>query len=165
MFSNLVAIWYTQTTWQNTRFLKISAIFVEKWPSCDFFGIYEVSGLKIAKYREIPKLWISLFFLENCQILPNFSQSIPNLTNFYFFWKYNLLDTHFSCKFSSWEGEEMKEEKEFIKYYKAEFRANEEWSNLPRASLWYQVSNFMLYLVKIDECKMCKREEIRNCKK
>ena len=109
-----------------------------------FFGIYEVSGLKISKYREIPKLWISLFFLENCQILPNFSQSIPNLTNFYFFWKYNLLDTHFSCKFSSLDGEEMKEEKEFIKYYKAEFRANEEWSNLPRASLWYQVSNFML---------------------
>ena len=57
MFSNLAAIWYTQTTWRNTRFLKISANFVEKWPSCDFFS--EFMRFRALKYREIanfPKL-------------------------------------------------------------------------------------------------------------
>ena len=78
MFSNLAANWYTQTTWQNTRFLKISAIFVEKWASCDFFGIYEVSGLKIprntAKFRNYESPYFSLKIVKSYQILVKVSQ-------------------------------------------------------------------------------------------
>ena len=75
MFSNLAANWYTQTTWQNTRFLKISANFVKKWPSCEKNWILRGFVTKnTAKFGNYESPYFYLKIVKSYQILVKVSQ-------------------------------------------------------------------------------------------